>query len=338
MPADEFYTLGRITIEEIDSSSFENMPKFVEEIPLLEGVQGTIDGSPSIKKNPLNIYDLYALLTQGLQKKVASLGYATKALKKPGKPTFPNQLKSNDYRLKVLAFTAEAVRQFLSSALNEEVLHIPQRGTLRPHGKTKAGAHPSGLAWDHGDKNSKTMPTFFFENSKKVVPTKYVIAATAICIDQGIIKKGRLGMYETRSGGNPKSYSIKQMHYDYILWRQEYPSSFQQYDSEKKLLTITNKGWLWHYVRDPKQVKYPKKLVDGKYRKYFEGDITRRTMLRRAQKEAPDNTDIDHIIELYDLWSKKVAADAKIVTFDEYMEYLEELEEKGSRWKFLAKL
>ena len=128
------------------------MPKFVEEIPLLEGVQGTIDGSPSIKKKPLNIYDLYALLTQGLQKKVTSLGYATKALKKSGKPTFPNQLKSNDYRLKVLAFTAEAVRQFLSSALNEEVLHIPQKGTLRPHGKAKAGAHPAGFKEGSPDK------------------------------------------------------------------------------------------------------------------------------------------------------------------------------------------
>ena len=333
MSADEFYTLGKITIEEIDISSFEKMPKpaaeFVqEEVPLLEGVQGTIDGSPTIgKKNPLNIYDIYVLLTQGLQKKVTSLGNATKRLKTiKGKAPLDKKLKSNDYRLKVLAFTAEAVRQFLSFALDEEVLHIPQAGTLKPHGSGQS--HPTGMAWDHG--TFQTKPTFFFEGSKKTLPAKYVIAATAICIDQEIIKNGRLGMYESKHSGKRK---IKQMHYDYILWRQESPNAFELFPEETTLMATKNIGWFWHYVRNQEQVKDPKKLSKGKYRRSFWGS-SRKKMLLKAQKIAPDNEDIGDILKLYDQWSG-VAKSTKIVTFDEYMKYLEE---NGSRWKFLANL
>ena len=344
MPADEFYTLGRIAIEEVDSSSFENMPlpvPEVEETPLLEGVQGTIDGSPAIrKKNSLSIYDLYVLLTQGLQKKVDNLGSAMKLFRSNTGITLKKQLKTDNFRLKVLSFTAEVVRQFLSSALNEDILHIPQPGTLNGHGgKSDSGAHPTGMAWDHGHGEPKgTKPTFFYKSTGKIVPATYVIAATAVCMDQGLLLKGRLGFYETKSGGNPRKYYIKQMHYDYTIWRKEKgnDSKFTSLTGEQDVLKKDNCGWIWHFPRNTYQTNMvaTKPEWKGKFRFYFKGQQQKKDILLQAQERASENTAIGDILKLYDQWSG-VATKTNIVTFDEYMGYLEE---KGNRWKFLAKL
>ena len=317
MSVDEFYTLGRITIEDIDSSSLDGMPKSFERIG---------EGGPSIKNNPLSTYDLYVLMTQGSQKKVGDLGYPTKFFKsREGKPVTAKKLKEENYRLKVLAYTAEVVRQFLTIALNEEILYIPQVGGLEAHGNKggKSGAHPWGLAWDHGDKgNSITgFPTFFFERSKKALSTTQVVAAVAVCVDRGLLLDGRLGMYENNN-------VIDNMHYDYLPWRMKNSEGFsdlEDKDTRKKSKWNTT-GWLW----------WPEPPATKKKNEYKSADVyeTKKDLLLWVKKKRPSSQNIGKIIELYESWFE-LGNSTNIITFKEYMKYLKD---EGNRWKFLTSL
>tara|TARA_R100000005_G_C5002635_1_gene210345 strand:+ start:2637 stop:3587 length:951 start_codon:yes stop_codon:yes gene_type:complete len=300
----------------IDDETFE---EFYLGLGSLYSLQGKSPSDVSIGKTPLDIYELLILICQNGVKKINKNGIRTKYIRSQSKKTFPpfkDELIQDNLRLRLNAASGEITKQFLSIATGRRVNYVPQIGTLVQHkGSGLGGAHPAGIAWDHGNYGSSAKPVFFFADDNTALDTTEVIAAVSVLLDAGLLPSGRLGMYENRN-------IIDNMHYDAIHWRNQNKDLFKNKDIHSENFSAKASGWFW----------WPSPKGGPKEKENFYYSPTILANLEWIKNKRPKNKNIQKIIDLYGEWSE--INRSKITTLDNYFEYLEQKENKvGSAFK-----